>query len=138
MEYEFDKTAYAEFEVTDLEKDEKGRARYEVNLNNKNASAIEDFTKYIKFDAASNNISVKEVTDKNNANRNEVVLEITDGDKTDQVVIQLNTTANNGNAVFDWGVWILLAVAIIILIIILIAVNRDKYGSVTHKRKKLD
>ena len=138
MEYEFDKTAYAEFEVTDLEKDEKGRARYEVNLNNKNASAIEDFTKYIKFDAASNNITVKEVTDKNNANRNEVVLEITDGDKTEQVVIQLNTTANNGNAVFDWGVWILLAVAIIILIIILIAVNRDKYGSVTHKRKKLD
>ena len=138
MEYEFDKTAYSQFEVTDLEKDEKGRARYQVNLNNKNASAIEDFTKYIKFDAASNNITVKEITDKNNSNRNEVVLEITDGDRTDQVVIQLNTTANNGNAVFDWGVWILLGVAIIILIIILIAVNRDKYGSVTNKRKKLD
>ena len=138
MEYQFDKNAYSQFEVNELEKDEKGRARYEVNLNNKNASAIEDFTKYITFNAAENNITVKEITDKYNANRNEVVLEITDGDKTDQVVIQLNTTANNGNAVFDWGVWILLGVAIVILIIILIAVNRDKYGSVTHKRKRLD
>ena len=50
------------------------------------------------------------------------------------VKIELAATKSPATS-FDLYVWIVLGLAIILLIIILICVNRDKYGSVSRKRK---
>ena len=105
---------------------------YSIDLGNLTVDAIEDYTKYIEFDAAQN--LTTEVISQSNS---EVVVKVATADNAEVQYVHflINTTANNGT-VFDILFWIILGLAIILLIIILIFVNKDKYGTVSNSRKK--
>ena len=105
---------------------------YTIDLGNLTVDAINDYTKYIEFDAAQN--LTTEVISKSNS---EVVVKVATADNAEVQYVHflINTTANNGT-VFDILFWIILGIAIILLIIILIFVNKDKYGTVSNSRKK--
>ena len=145
MNYTVDTEAYEKFECTATEQS----TVYEIDLGDKRASAIEDYTKYIKFDQEhydTSNQYVEEptvtvISDIADENCREVVVSIYDGSEEQFVTFKLKSTAlNTGYSIPEIlqqiMPWILLAIAIIILIIILICVNRDKYGAINKKRKK--
>ncbi len=145
MNFTVDTEAYEKFECTATEQS----TVYEIDLGDKRASAIEDYTKYIKFDQEhydTSNQYVEEptvtvISDIADENCREVVVSIYDGSEEQFVTFKLKSTAlNTGYSIPEIlqqiMPWILLAIAIIILIIILICVNRDKYGAINKKRKK--
>ena len=145
MNFTVDTEAYEKFECTATEQS----MVYEIDLGDKRASAIEDYTKYIKFDQEhydTSNQYVEEptvtvISDIADENCREVVVSIYDGSEEQFVTFKLKSTAlNTGYSIPEIlqqiMPWILLAIAIIILIIILICVNRDKYGAINKKRKK--
>lgn len=145
MNFTVDTEAYENFECTATEQS----TVYEIDLGDKRASAIEDYTKYIKFDQEhydTSNQYVEEptvtvISDIADENCREVVVSIYDGSEEQFVTFKLKSTAlNTGYSIPEIlqqiMPWILLAIAIIILIIILICVNRDKYGAINKKRKK--
>lgn len=129
-----------------------GQNAYEIDLVDKRADAIEDYTKYIVFPEEAgdpydktNQYSEKPVvtvvSDLTDKNCREVVLRIYDGDQEEFVTLKLKSSAlTNGMSIPEVlrtiFPWILLVIAIIILIFILICVNRDKFGSINKKRKK--
>ncbi|MDE6655378.1 MAG: cadherin-like beta sandwich domain-containing protein, partial [Anaeroplasmataceae bacterium] len=147
------KTDAYEYECTP-----QGENVCEIDLVNKRASAIEDYTKYIVFnseqyagydkeiygDIVGYELELPEVTvvtDISDPNCREVVVRIYDGSEERFVTFKLKSSAlNSGFSIPEIlqqiMPWILLAIAIIILIIILICVNRDKYGAINKKRKK--
>lgn len=129
MSYSVNQEAYEDYK---LEVNEDGG--YVLDLGDKTADSVEDYTKYIVTNPE-DNLKVSVLTDTSDKKCNEVVLSITDGDETEYVTITIQTTANQGGFKFD-PMWILFLVCILILIIILICVNRDKYGSINKNRKK--
>lgn len=147
MSYTVDQNAY-DYTCTKL----PGQNAYEIDLVDKRADAIEDYTKYILFpegegEAYDKNNQYTEkpevtvVSDLTDANCREVVLRIYDGDQEEFVTLKLKSSAlTNGMSIPEVlrtiFPWILLVIAIIILIFILICVNRDKFGSINKKRKK--
>lgn len=100
------------------------------------ASDITDYAEYISFDSSKNDLVVTTLTDTSKDDCNEVLLlvQTSDGAESRIVKIELESAKSPVNS-FDLYVWIILGLALIILIIILICVNRDKYGSVSRKRK---
>lgn len=101
------------------------------------ASDITDYTKYIKA-AANSDLVVEKLTDTSRDDCNEVYLKVSTADGTESKIVKLELTSEKSPATsFDLYVWIVLGLAIILLIIILICVNRDKYGSVSRKRKNI-
>lgn len=147
MSYTVDQNAY-DYTCTKL----PGQNAYEIDLVDKRADAIEDYTKYISFpegegEAYDKNNQYTEkpevtvVSDLTDTNCREVVLRIYDGDQEEFVTLKLKSSAlTNGMSIPEIlrtiFPWILLVIAIIILIFILICVNRDKFGSINKKRKK--
>ena len=106
---------------------------YTINLGDKKADVIADYAKYIT--EMSDGVTAKTISNPDN-NASEVIVKVANSDETEVAYVhfQIQTTANNGS-LFDIIFWIILLLAIILLIIILICVNRDKYGSVSKKRK---
>lgn len=134
MSFEIDENAYEGFATNKLDTN-----KYEIDLGDKTAAAIEDYTKYIVSDPE-DNLEITILSDINDAKCNEVVVRISDGSEEQLVTFKLKTTANGGLSVPEFlqtiFPWILLGLAVIILILILICVNRDKYGSINKRRKK--
>ncbi len=134
MEYSINKTLneYACEEVS-------GKANYyTINLVDKNATAISDYTQYITFDSDTNDLVIEDLTGEKNGDTSEVLLRVStkDGAESEIVHLQLVSKAiGTKGSVFDIVFWIVLILAVILLIIILICVNRDKYGSISKKRK---
>ncbi|MDE6407846.1 MAG: cadherin-like beta sandwich domain-containing protein [Anaeroplasmataceae bacterium] len=147
ISFTVDTEAYENYTCT---KKETGEYAYHINLGNKRAADIEDYTKYIVFDEDSYDskneyVELPEVTvisDTSNKQCNEVIVRIYDGDEEIFVTFELESSALGGSSIPEIlqiiMPWILLAIAIIILIIILICVNRDKFGAINKKRKKDD
>ncbi len=147
MNFTVDEEAYDKFTCTSTDQ----KNVYEIDLGDKRASAIEDYTKYIQFseeDYDSSNQFVKEpivtvISDVSDENCREVVVSVFDGSEEQFVTFKLKSTAlTTGYSIPEIlkqiMPWILLAIAIIFLIIILICVNRDKYGAINKRRKKDD
>lgn len=126
-------------EATDFEVVEKEGAenKYVINLGDSTADAIKDYTSFIKY-AEEDKLEVKVLSDTTINGLHEVILSVSDGSEERLVTFQLNSTASNQGSPYNFIVWILIGVAVIILIIILICVNRDKYGSISKKRKSLE
>ena len=100
------------------------------------ASQIKNYEKYISWDESTNNLEVTKLTDTSRDDCNEVMLQIKTADGSESKIVKIELQATKSPATsFDLYVWIVLGLAIILLIIILICVNRDKYGSVSRKRK---
>ncbi|MDE6047179.1 MAG: cadherin-like beta sandwich domain-containing protein, partial [Anaeroplasmataceae bacterium] len=148
MTFSVDTEAYSEYTC---EKKENGEYAYKINLVDKRAADIQDYTKYIVFDeeyydSTNQYVEKPEVTvisDTSNRMCTEVIVRIYDGDEEIFVTFELESKALQGGNTIPEILqiimpWILLAIAIIILIIILICVNRDKFGAINKKRKKDD
>ena len=137
MKFKVDKAAY-EYEcneaVNAAQINTATDLYYTINLGDKKADVITDYAKYIT--EMSDGVTAKTISNPDN-NASEVIVKVANSDETEVAYVhfQIQTTANRGS-LFDWLFWIILGVSIIILIIILICVNRDKYGSVSKKRKK--
>ena len=118
--------------------------KYAIDLGtDKDVSAIQDYKKYIVWDAATDDLNVEVLTDLTDKNTNEVLVKVStkDGVESQLVSFQLNKTVNN--SIFNFAntsniiLWIIIGLSIIILIIILISVNREKYGKVNKNRKRI-
>lgn len=131
MEFTVDENATS-FTTT---KDTSAKDRYIIDLKNKDASAIEDYTKYIVFDAE-DNLEVKVLSDTKKKDCTEVIVSVSDGSQERLVTFQLQSSAVSTSSFSIW-LWVILGVILILLIIILICVNRDKYGSILKKRKRM-
>ncbi len=137
MSYVVDKTAYAyacaeAFNAAQINTDTD--KYYVINLGDKTADQIEDYTKYIT--ELSEGATAKVISSPD-SKASEVIVKVenSDGTEINYVHFRIETTANRGS-LFDWLFWIILGLSVLILLIILICVNRDKYGSVSKKRKK--
>lgn len=111
---------------------------YKINLIDKTATAIKDYSEYITFDATTNDLVVEDLTGEKTKDTTEVILRVStkDGTESEIVHLQLESKAiGSKGSIFDLIFWIILGIVLILLIIILICVNRDKYGSVSKKRK---
>ena len=115
---------------------------YEISLGNKVASEIteEQYKSYITWDTATDNLNVEVISDITDPKCNEVVVKVSDGENEEYVIFKIKTTANQGDFeisqfVEEYFPWILLAIAVLFLTIVIICVNRDKYGSISKKRK---
>ncbi len=120
--------------ATDFECTKDEDYKYTINLKNKRAADIKDYSKYIEF-AEEDNLEVKVLSDTSKKDCSEVVVSVSDGSEERIVTFQLKTTASNFD--FSLYLWIILGIALLLLIIILICVNRDKYGSILKKRKRV-
>lgn len=107
---------------------------YVIDLGKNDASAITDYTKYIEF-AEEDNLTVEVLTDTQKDDCREVIVRVSDGSEEQLVRFELLSTATTKGTSFNFVVWLLLAVAIVILGTILICVNKDKYGTISKKRK---
>lgn len=149
MSFMVNTEAYANKNVTGSKVDDASNPHtYSIDLGNKRAKDIEDWTKFIEFDKElydTTNEYVKTpdievLSDTSNKNCNEVIIRLSDGDQEVFVTLSLQSTAIGGGglpASLDVFIpWILLLIAIILLIAILVCVNRDKYGSINKRRKK--
>ncbi len=130
MEFTVNKEA-TEYTCTQSTKDEM---TYVIDLGKNDASAIEDYTKFIEF-AEEDNLSVEVLTDTEKDDCREVIVRVSDGSEEQLVRFELLSTATTKGSSFNFVVWLLLAVAIVILGTILICVNKDKYGTISKKRK---
>lgn len=111
---------------------------YTINLVDKTANAITDYKAYITFNSEKNDLVVEDLTGEKTPQTNEVLIRVSTSDGAESEVIHFQLTSSQigtSGAWFDILFWVLLAIAIIILIIILICVNKDKYGSISKKRK---
>ena len=111
---------------------------YTINLVDKTADAIDDYKKYIEFDSEKNDLEIELVSGEITKNTNEILVRVKTKDNAESEVIHFQLTSseiNKAGSMFDIIFWIILIIVIIILIIILICVNRDKYGSISKKRK---
>ena len=111
---------------------------YTINLIDKTADAITDYKAYITFDAEKNDLVIEDLTGEKTAQTNEVLIRVSTADGAESEVVHFQLTSSKigtSGAWFDILFWILLGIAIILLIIILVCVNRDKYGSISKKRK---
>lgn len=127
-------TEATDFECTIV----KEKEEYVIDLGNKTAADISDFSKYISYDTE-DNLKVEVLSDTTDTKCNEVIVRVTDGSEEKLVTFKLKTTASGGLTVPEfmqnYFPWILLIILGILLVIILICVNRDKYGSINKKRK---
>ena len=106
---------------------------YVINLGEDDATAISDYTRYIKF-TNDYDLDVEVLTEKIDENCKEVILKVTDGYEERFIKLQLETIEETEYTV-GWPIWLALAIAVGLLLVILISVNRDKYGSVSRRRK---
>ena len=129
MSYTVNKNAY---EYACSETQGTSGKNYTISLGNKSFDAIDDYTKYIEFDASQ--MLTTEVISQSNS---EVVVKVAsvDNAEVEYVHFQIDSTANRGST-FDILFWIVLGLAVVLLVIILIFVNKDKYGAVSNSRKK--
>ncbi len=133
MSFSVDKEAY-DYTCSEVSGKDK---YYTIDLGEKTATAITDYTKYIKFDTDKNDLQIESLTEITDST-NEVLVKVStkDGAESDIIHLQLQSTQfTKTGSVFDIIFWIILGIALIILIIILVCVNRDKYGSISKKRK---
>lgn len=138
MSYKVDKEAYKAYVCTEAPNAAQINTAidkyYVINMGKDTADKIEDYATYIT--EMSEGVTAKVISNPDSKAAEVIVkVENSDGTEVNYVHFQIDTTANRGS-LFDWLFWIILGLAIIILIIILICVNRDKYGSVSKKRKK--
>lgn len=131
MEFTVNENA-TDFKTT---KDTGAENKYVIDLKNKDASAIEDYTKYIVFDAE-DNLEVKVLSDTKKKDCTEVIVSVSDGSEERLVTFQLQSSAVSSTSFSVW-LWVILGIILILLIIILICVNRDKYGTILKKRKRM-
>lgn len=149
MSFDIDSSAYANENVTCSKVENTNNQNiYKVDLGDKRASDISDWTKFITFDDTKydkNNgyeltPDIEILSDTSNKNCNEVIVRLYDGDEEVFVTFSLESDAIGGFSISELVQiiipWILLLVAIILLIAILVCVNRDKYGSINKRRKK--
>ncbi len=110
---------------------------YSIDLGeNGKASDVTNYEAYISYDKAKNSLVVTNLSDTSRDDCSEVILQVQNEDGTETSVVKIQLQSTTPPVVnFDVYVWIILGIAIILLIIILICVNRDKYGSVSRKRK---
>ncbi len=129
MSYTVNKNAY---EYACSETQGTAGKNYTISLGSKSFDAIDDYTKYIEFDASQ--MLTTEVISQSNS---EVVVKVAsvDNAEIEYVHFQIDSTANRGTT-FDILFWIILGLAVVLLVIILIFVNKDKYGAVSNSRKK--
>lgn len=107
-----------------------------INLGSHSSNAISDYTKYINNNGNDHlQVTVINQDAVSKGNAREVMLQICDGTNMEYVTLTLLTASNTE---VSWIAWILLIIALIILIIILSSVMKDKYGSISKSRKKLD
>ena len=136
MSFEVDKKAY-EYVCTEAANAAQINTAtdmyYTIDLKDKKATEISDYTKYIIN--LSDGATAKVISNPDN-NSSEVIVKVSNSDETEvqYVHFQIQTTANQGS-MFDILFWIILGITIVLLTAILICVNRDKYGSVSKKRK---
>ncbi|MBQ9520205.1 MAG: cadherin-like beta sandwich domain-containing protein [Acholeplasmatales bacterium] len=131
MEFTVNKEAYAKYTTTALN---EASYKYQITLGEEKAKDIADYTKYI-VPGEGCDLDVTVLSDTTKADCKEVVVKVTDGYDEEFVTFTLDITEPPASN-FDYIVWILLGLGLIILIIILILVNKDKFGSVSKKRKK--
>ncbi|MDE7385332.1 MAG: cadherin-like beta sandwich domain-containing protein, partial [Anaeroplasmataceae bacterium] len=130
MNFTVNTEAYSEYTC---EKKENGEYAYKINLVDKRAADIKDYTQYIVFDeenydSTNQYVEKPEVTvisDTSNRMCTEVIVRVYDGDEEIFVTFELESKALQGGNTIPEILqiimpWILLAIAIIILIIILI------------------
>lgn len=71
------------------------------------------------------------------SNPSEIIISVSDGEVTDIIKLQVESTKNPTMTDFSWAslwpLYIILAIIIILLILILISVNKDKFGKVAKK-----
>ena len=119
-------------EATNYTCTKKDDLTYVIDLGKDKASAIEDYTKYIEY-AEGDNLSVEVLTNTKKNDCEEVIVRVSDG--SEEKLVRFELITEGAAPSFNIVVWILLIVAIIILIVILITVNKDKYGTISKKRK---
>ena len=106
---------------------------YVIDLGKDTADKIQDYTKYIT--ELTEGCKTKVLSNSDDKTSEVIVkVENSDGSEVNYIHFQISTTANRGS-LFDLLFWIILGLAFLILVIILICVNKDKYGSVSKKRK---
>ena len=114
---------------------EKEKVSYTVELGTADATTI-DWIDYIVYDSTQNAIAVEVVSDVQ-PDSNQVVLKISDGSAVEYVTMNLTYSTSLLESVGNsWWIWVIVIADVILLTAILISVNRDKYGSVTKKRKE--
>lgn len=116
--------------------------KYTLKLGKKKASSLtaDQYKSYIKYDETKSDIEKNIVSNINDPNCNEVVIEVTDGTQSILVTIELQRTTATSlldvSSASNLLLWLILLIAIILLIIILVSVNKDKYGNINKQRKR--
>ncbi len=135
MNYEVNNKNYPDFALEAVENEENV---YTVNIGDTKTVDV-DFTKFVEdlLPAQDSNMQVSVVSNLEE-NPNEVILKVTDGDKTDIIKLKVESTGNPNkvNASGLLPLWIGLGLIVLLLIVILICVNKDKFGKITKKSEK--
>lgn len=108
---------------------------YKVNIGATKSVDV-DFKQFIINKSKDSELEIVVVSDVA-SNPSEIIISVSDGEVTDIVKLQVESTKNPTMTDFSWAslwpLYIILAIIIILLILILISVNKDKFGKVAKK-----
>lgn len=137
MSYEVNNKEYPDYTVEQVT---DAKNTFKVNIGSDKSVDV-DFTKFVENLLPSED-STFEVTVLSNVKDNptEILLSVSDGDTTEIIKLQVESTGNPKNSDFDWmkslPLWIGLLLIILLLLAILICVNKDKFGKIAKKSDK--
>ncbi|MDE6584305.1 MAG: cadherin-like beta sandwich domain-containing protein [Anaeroplasmataceae bacterium] len=132
MDYKVANDNYPEYEVT--EGDDANV--YKVNIGATKSVDV-DFKQFIiNNKPETSDLEIVIVSDVE-SNPNEIIISVSDGEVTDIIKLQVESTKNPASGGISWlSLWplyLLLLIIILLLIIVLICVNKDKFGKVAKK-----